>query len=162
MKKIVGLAIVLMISCFVFAAQSTSGATATLLQRAEDAYSKADYEKAFSYVNNALKMNEPDFKANGVAPNVALIALQTCRKLLERAEKTKDYKILDDVAGQVEKFPDIADGDLNIQIRRMQNQRIEDQYEKFVKKLEDLEQKSQKQQEEINKLYDLIGAKKKK
>ena len=31
-----------------------------------------------------------------------------------------------------------------------------------VKKLEDLEQKSQKQQEEINKLYDLIGAKKKK
>ena len=52
MRKIICFAFVLMISCFVLVAQATSGATDTLLQRADDAYTAADYQKAFGYVNS--------------------------------------------------------------------------------------------------------------
>lgn len=107
-------------------AQATSGATATLLQRADDAYTAADYQKAFGYVNSILKLNEGEYKQFGVAPNVALFAKQVDRKLLNQVKTTKDYKLLDDVVGQIEKFPDIADEDLNYQIKLLKEQREKD------------------------------------
>lgn len=122
--------IVLMLSVFVAVcaiAQSTNASTTALLQRADDAYTAAEYQKAFGYINAALKMNEGEYKEFGVAPNVALLARQTYRKLLQQAAKTKNYNLLDDVNGQIEKFPDIADEDLNQQIKRLQNQRSLDQ-----------------------------------
>ena len=111
-------------------AQSTSSATTALLQRADDAYMAADYQKAFGYINAALKMNEAEYKAFGVAANVALLARQTYRRLLQQAAATKDYDLLDDVYGQLEKFPDIADEDLNQQVKRLQVQRALDQRER--------------------------------
>ena len=107
-------------------AQATSGATATLLQRADDAYTAADYQKAFGYVNSILKLNEGEYKQFGVAPNVALFAKQVDRKLLKQVETTKNYKLFDDVVGQIEKFPDIADEDLNYQIKLLKEQREKD------------------------------------
>lgn len=107
--------------------RSTTNATATLLQRADDAYTATDYEKAFGYINSILKMNESEYKQFGVAPNVALFAKQVDRKLLNKVKESKDYKLLDDVVGQIEKFPDIADDDLNYQIKLLKEQRAKDQ-----------------------------------
>ncbi|MBQ7159952.1 MAG: hypothetical protein IJS09_11110 [Treponema sp.] len=107
-------------------AQSTSNATMALLQRADDAYTATDYQKAFGYITAALKMNETEYRQFGVAPNVALLAKQIFRRQLQEVAKTKNYSILDDVSGQLEKFPDIADLDLNQQIKRLQDQRALD------------------------------------
>ncbi len=108
-------------------AQGTTKATETLLQRADDAYTAADYQKAYGYITAALKMNEGEYKQFGVAPNVALVARQIFRRQLQKVAKAKDYAILDDVSGQIEKFPDIADDDLNLMIRRLQAQRTTEQ-----------------------------------
>ena len=108
-------------------AQGTTKATETLLQRADDAYTATDYQKAYGYIAAALKMNEGEYKQFGVAPNVALLAKQIFRKQLQQVSKTKNYAVLDDVSGQIEKFPDIADEDLNQLIRRLQTQRTTEQ-----------------------------------
>ena len=126
-KRLISAILCALMVSVVFAAQSPNAATTALLQRADDAYTNADYKKAFGYVNAALKMNETDYKANGVASNVALLARQTYRKLLQQVATSKDYSLLDDVFGQIEKFPDIADEDLNFQIKRLQDQRALDQ-----------------------------------
>ena len=104
-------------------ARSTTNATTALLQRADDAYTATDYQKAYGYIVAALKMNETEYKQFGVAPNVALLARQIFRKLLTQVATSKEYNLLDDVNGQIEKFPDIADEDLNLQIKRLQKQR---------------------------------------
>ncbi|MDE6349503.1 MAG: hypothetical protein K2K67_00680, partial [Treponemataceae bacterium] len=121
-KKTLALILCALAAAIAFA-QSTGGATTALLQRADDAYVAADYQKAFGYINAALKMNEAEYKSFGVAANVALLARQTYRRLLQQAAAAKDYDLLDDVYGQLEKFPDIADEDLNKQVRRCQVQR---------------------------------------
>ena len=128
-KKTLALILCAFATAVVFA-QSTSSATTALLQRADDAYVAADYQKAFGYINAALKMNEAEYKAFGVAANVALLARQTYRRLLQQAAAAKDYDLLDDVYGQLEKFPDIADEDLNQQVKRLQVQRALDQRER--------------------------------
>lgn len=125
-KSIIALLVSVFVAVSAFA-QATNASTTALLQRADDAYTAGDYQKAFGYINAALKMNEGEYKEFGVAPNVALLARQTYRRLLTQAAKSKNYNLLDDVNGQIEKFPDIADEDLNQQIKRLQNQRALDQ-----------------------------------
>ena len=103
-KRLISAILCALMVSVVFAAQSPNAATTALLQRADDAYTNADYKKAFGYVNAALKMNETDYKANGVASNVALLARQTYRKLLQQVATSKDFFWMT-YSGRLRNFP---------------------------------------------------------
>lgn len=116
--------------CFVVAvaafAQNTDAATRLMLEKADDYYTSGQTQQAFAAVNNALRINETTYLANGIPTNVLIIVRPIYRQILKTVLEKKNYDLLDEVNARIEKFKDLADDDLKRQIKKIETQYASD------------------------------------
>lgn len=109
-KKSVIFSLIFLFTAVFLAAQSSATADLTkrFLERANTEYENAKYDDAYKTINAALKLND----SYGIPANVTLIATQVYTKVLQNIKSSKNYSKLSDVTANLEKYPVIADANI--------------------------------------------------